>query len=399
MVETAVSELQHVQFVGLGPAGSGVFVAADRLGNLPELLDLGVAVINEGSPGAGSLGEVQIRSNSPCGDFVEFLRQDGQLADVLSSPAAQNLLEGFAPSESAPLPVVGAYLHALGHMTTNIIEAHPAGAVLPGRVSHLDLDRDVFVSYDGKGDPFAVSKNVVQATGAEELLDPRLEQYRHKVVLSRAVLTEEANAEIQALLARSPHPFIVVDGASHSGFSAALKLAEQLADSTDFHIDILARQEIKVFFNSEEAAVNSAYRYRGGDVCKKTGRVNRFSGLRGDAKQLFLDIVSGRERRIQIVPHNGSFDENRTLERADLIIQALGYKPRLIPVYRNGELLKSPASGVPRVKGLYTIGHGFSAPADKYLGGGKNEKRPVDGVNIYQGPAGEKIVRALLSQK
>lgn len=413
MVETAGSDLKHVQFIGLGPAGTGVIVAADRLGLLATLLDRGVAAIDYQPAGAGSLGEPRIGSNSPCSDYFEGLGRGGELEVVRNAPAAVRLLEGYSPGASAPLTEVGAYLQVLGHRTTNIIEDHPQGVIRSGKVSGLRVNNGVFTSFDREGAPIASSKNVVQATGAEEIVDPRFGPYLDKVILSRPILTEKASNEVLSILSATVSPYVVIDGASHSGFSAALKLIELLEDDPALHIDILARQDIAVFFNTPDEAQAAGYQFANGDVCSRTGRINRFSGLRGDAKQLFLDITSGRNQRVQILPHSGSFDEGTIFDRADLIVQATGYKPRLIPVYDSRDQLVDPRSGVKPIikggtiydrrgrpiRGLFAIGHGFSGQATRHMGGGKNEKRPVDGVNIYQGPAGEKIVRALLSQR
>lgn len=69
-------------------------------------------------------------------------------------------------------------------------------------------------------------------------------------------------------------------------------------------IKILYRDRIKVFFKSAKEAYDAGYTdfdIKERQHKKKDGYVYSFTGLRGDAKSLFLDVTRGKEKRVNFV--------------------------------------------------------------------------------------------------
>jgi len=71
----------------------------------------------------------------------------------------------------------------------------------------------------------------------------------------------------------------------------------------DGSIKILYKDTIKVFYKNQQEAKKcnyTEYEAKTKDKGKK-GYVYSFTGLRGDAKELYTNVVEGREKRIELV--------------------------------------------------------------------------------------------------
>jgi hypothetical protein len=67
----------------------------------------------------------------------------------------------------------------------------------------------------------------------------------------------------------------------------------------ELEITILYRDKIRVFYkNAKEARSND---YHDFDTQDRDGYIYAFTGLRGDAKQLYQDIRVGKEHRVKLV--------------------------------------------------------------------------------------------------
>lgn len=78
----------------------------------------------------------------------------------------------------------------------------------------------------------------------------------------------------------------------------------KLPDFSEGDIKILYRDRIKVFFKTVKDATDANYEEfdkTRRDKKNKEGYVYSFTGLRGDAKQLYLDVTSGKEKRVRFV--------------------------------------------------------------------------------------------------
>ena len=75
------------------------------------------------------------------------------------------------------------------------------------------------------------------------------------------------------------------------------------------------------------------------DICAKTGRFFPLAGFRSDSRELLIRVLGlgslPRERRIELIdlPRARVADVAATLEQADIIIVATGYRPRDLPLF------------------------------------------------------------------
>ena len=78
----------------------------------------------------------------------------------------------------------------------------------------------------------------------------------------------------------------------------------ELPEFGEKDIKIIYRDRIKVFFKSSknaEAANYTEMKAMDKSSKKKDGCLYSFTGLRGDAKQLYFDIYEGKEKRICLI--------------------------------------------------------------------------------------------------
>src|SRR4051794_37369187 len=118
--------------VGGGPAGMAPLVWAARQGLLSSLARDGLVVVERGSAlGAGTIGSYAIGSDTLSETFLECLEdsREPRLTALLSHPSVE-ILRAYRGG-SAPLPMVAAFLTALGAAMQAEIEA-AGGTVLLG---------------------------------------------------------------------------------------------------------------------------------------------------------------------------------------------------------------------------------------------------------------------------
>ena len=110
----------------------------------------------------------------------------------------------------------------------------------------------------------------------------------------------------------------------------------QLPEFAEGDIKILYRDRLKVFFKSAKEATDAGYTDFEVDeraTKKKDGYVYSFTGLRGDAKQLYLDVRSGTEKRVSFVKAETPQLQSEYVEAADLVIWACGYQSNAIKIH------------------------------------------------------------------
>ena len=66
---------------------------------------------------------------------------------------------------------------------------------------------------------------------------------------------------------------------------------------------------------------------------KKDGCLYSFTGLRGDAKQLYFDIYEGNENRVELVRAPTVDEQRKVIKDADLVMWACGYQTNQIPIH------------------------------------------------------------------
>ena len=65
---------------------------------------------------------------------------------------------------------------------------------------------------------------------------------------------------------------------------------------------------------------------------KKEGYLYSFTGLRGDAKELYLRIMRGQEKRVKLIQARDSEEQKQYVDRADLLVWSCGYQTNKIPI-------------------------------------------------------------------
>ena len=428
-------QIYNLQIIGGGPAGIGPLVAADRVCGLQRFLgeDGGVALINPNRRlGSGGLHGLKITSNSPGYDFLEGIRADGDLASVLRREPAKVLER--AGHNPLPLPHVAEFLEDLGREIGHALETDRNSAFIEAdtgvfQIGIYDdghggvifesesLDKPLGKYQDfGPRHVLARSRHLVIATGAREEL--QYKDYEAKLVTSQNVLSEEGIGEIQNRTREFPGSPIVIVGNSHSAWSVAHKLRKAVGD-TEIHL--FSKNGVKVFFSSRQEAYQAGYSFDENDVCVKTERVNRFLGIRGDAKELFLRSQNGGENKVHLHTYRWgeeSYKEFETfLNAATTIVQATGYRPNELYIYDYSGYIGHGLAGASDstytdelariigeevgdspIPGAYAIGLGRTRLSTKTIGGEPNAQgKSIDGVNIYHGPVGEIIIEGIRS--
>jgi hypothetical protein len=187
-------------------------------------------------------------------------------------------------------------------------------------------------------------------------------------------------------------------------------------------ICLLHRRPLKPMYPSPEAASADGFRDFGiDDLCRQTGQVFPLAGFRSESRELLLRIMGlgGRaiEQRVELIDLGKADPDEATLrlEQADLIIAAIGYRPRALPLIdqRGGRiklLAESPGDPVMvddrsrvldhfgrPIPGVFGIGLAAGFP----LAGTHGEasfRGHANGVAFWQADVGEGIVKAVIEE-
>ena len=344
--------------VGGGPAGLAPLVAASRDGRLDDLLARGVVVIEQSSAiGAGRLGRYAINSDSTADTFLSAItgHLDPRLGTLLDTKVSRILRS--KGRETVPLTLAAALMADVGRVLTDAI-IETGGQVItfcralgstqrPGggwstQVRRLDDGADFIVESDA----------VVLATGGDQNNErlradavaglPLVPHHASKVLWSDHVLRQSGLRELQTRLRRSAAPKVAIVGGSTSALATAALLLRSLPDETraDGSITVLHRRPLRVFYPSVDAALADGYdEFTPEDVCPLSGFVYRLAGFRLESRELLLRLrqINGRppEPRCRLHRIRDGVDSEAlgVIEEADVVVAALGYRPRALPLY------------------------------------------------------------------
>ena len=423
--------------VGGGPAALAPLISASRDGRLDEVLAGGVAIVERGSSiGSGQLGEYGISSDSTADTFMTAVlgHADPRLGVLANHPLCRELRA--VGSGAVPLVKAAALMHMIGSILHKAIVEN-GGAVLVG---HEALSARQ--GSDGRWrtsvrclDDGAVSElhsdALVLAAGGHQALErlhrepvagkPLLPTYAGKVVQSDEVLRLGGLAAMSKRLAGIASPTIAIVGGSTSALAASGALLQGLPNETGAAgaITVLHRRALRVFYRSPEDATAEGYTDFGpDDICPISGFVYRLAGFRTDSRELVMRAsgIGGRppEPRLRLhrIDESNPGDTHAILERADVIVAAIGYRPKLLTVYgangdeielagrnRNvaavdGECRVLDAAGRP-VERLFAIGlaAGFR-PSGKF-GGEPSFSGQANGLWLWQTAVGAMLIDAL----
>lgn len=426
-------------FVGGGPAGLAPLLWAARQGTLRELASRGVVVVERTEKiGAGCIGRYAIGSDTLAETFTECVEDgaESRLTDLIDHPAAQRL--SAYRGGAVPLPLAASFLDTLGETLCGVIRSS-GGQILTGCEALYSQRRA-----DGiwqtrvrtkTGEEDILSRNIVLASGAEESRDILarmpvagellLPRFASKLLLSSEILAEGGAAEAQRRLSGLGAPRVAIFGGSHSALAAANVLLSRCPD-IDFEpraITVIHRRPLRVFYPSPTAALQDGYTdFDRNDVCPVSGRLFRLAGFRLETRELVMRVLGiGRRppeprlRLHRLVP-GAEAETQRVLEQADLVITALGYRARGLPLYDgDGQRIPLAADSLeprPLVDGMsrvldanhrpipHLLGIGLAAgfvPSGP-LGGEPSFRGQTNGIWLWQNGVGAMIIDALLSE-
>jgi Pyridine nucleotide-disulphide oxidoreductase len=429
-----------VAIIGGGPAGLAPLLAAHRRGRLGDLLNEGVTVVEQsGSVGDGTIGRWCINSDSTAFTFADCLAgaPDSELAALRNHPLTKEFVE--LGEGTVPLPRAGEFLGLVGQALNEVIAASPNGRVLKGyravstqrtSTGWLTLLKDL----EGGRERTIDSRNVVLATGAhqpverlgrEEVAGVNLvERCGARLLQSGEVVSTEGFAAVGSRLAGLGRPpRVAIIGGSTSAAAVAYALLNRMPGVAfgPGGLTILHRRPLRIFYPNAEAALADGYTEFGpDDICPVSKRVFRLSGFRLDSRELIMCArgIGGRPAEPRLRLHRLGEDDAASLavlDDADLVIAALGYRPRALPVFDEaGERVSllsetSPqarlvdndcrvvdASGNP-LPHLFAIGLAAGFVPHGKLGGEASFRGQANGLWLWQNDVGALIADAILS--
>ncbi|MFF7370359.1 hypothetical protein [Streptomyces tricolor] len=390
------------QVIGCGPAALGLALAADRRAELPRLLAEGTAFLDR-SPTPAALGGLRfpflIDANSVGRDFFAGVRADGAFAAALHGRAGRQLRERH--DRGVPLRLVGAFMNDLSRAVEDVL---PDGFTYGADVRGVRRNRDgSWTSVDGAGSALVTSESVVLATGGYE--DTARVSRRYGVppgrLIGSAQLLSGRLDEAARVIGSGGR--IAILGGSHSGFAAAQLLLDRFGDGIPAGGLVLVHRSISLSYAdlSETESVPAALVGRL-ETCPESGVINRFHGLRSGPRELCLRALQGHEPRLTL-RETGSAGARTALAEAGLVVHALGYRTREVPLFDpwgqripTGDgtvavddrcrVLNADRTPVP---GVFGLGLGY-ARSDAW------GRRRV-GINTFHGEDAERIVSQVLA--
>ena len=448
MIENGACFRTGILVVGGGPAGLAPLIAASAQGLLPELLSHGLVLVERADRiGDGRLGEYVINSDSSAQTFLSCLsgEHDPRIRALASHPIALEIAE-FGQG-TVPLALVGELLRLVGAALGDIIAEAPAGQVMTGYEA-MSARRQSGGGWSTKLRCLSsgrtlevVSRAMLIATGGQQS-DAWLEQthvsgqpllpvYADRLLRSDHAMTSEGLAIVAGRLASLPAPKVAVIGGASSAVACARVLLEPGRLPADSTVTLMHRSRLTLFYPSAEAALADGYTGFGlEDICPVSGFVFRFGGLRFDSRMLargMLGLGDGsHDPRLRLhqmqsldaaVTHDlvEAWDrDRRILDRADLIVSCIGYRPRALQLRdvdgsvlrlaadEPGGALVGPGCDVldtsgEAVGGMFAIGlaAGFRPP--KSLGGESSFRGQINGLWLWQNDIGLMIAERLLA--
>ncbi|POZ54689.1 malate:quinone oxidoreductase [Lysinibacillus sphaericus] len=409
----------HLAICGTGPANISPLVYLEEENKLDSLLNKGVIAIDKSlNVGLGALGEYKITANSIGSVFFEIFKNcDSDLFKFINKKSSYSKLKEYELT-APPLPLVGDFLSDIGRFISNkIINNSNSELCLSSQVTEIKLrtDNKFEVTYQNLLSPGApkkiLAKNIFfNIGGIQTSLFKNYKFPDGKVVCnSNEFLQGKEDEKIHELIADRTEPIeISIIGSSHSAFSCLYRFKNHfsLLNPEKSNITLIHRSPIKLFYNSLDEATSDHYPVDlTEDICKLSGRINRYSGLRYDS--FFL----GREVLNNIYPNiclkSVEKLDNNIINSSQIVINATGYKSNIIEIIdnfgraipfakENGSIITNHNCNPILTNGEYldnffTFGLGSGLRTSSENGGELNYKGRIDGVWVYQHEVGPRI--------
>ncbi|WP_310596206.1 DegT/DnrJ/EryC1/StrS aminotransferase family protein [Sphingomonas sp.] len=421
--------------IGGGPAGTAMLTAASKSGQLVPLAEDGLTLVERGGRiGPGALGGYAIRSDTTAETFLSAVRDNPhpELAALADHPAARRMAT-YCGQLGAPLIDTAPLLGVTADRLRTIVTEH-GGTVLTGAEAlHAQRTRDgswtrMLATPDGPR--LLTSRSIVVATGGYQTD----EHVAAKVVAGATLGTLAGDrlmrsdallrlggvdTAVERLRGR-PAPRIAIVGASTSALAAAVLLLKRhdlpLGAGA---ITLLVREIPKPFYPNIEAAHADGFTdFDADDICPISGFVLRLAGLRLESRELVLRMLAlaGRTPDPRVAIHRIAGDDDAAaraiLSDADLVVGALGYRPRALPLFdtAGAPIALAHTAGRPMVDrhcrildaadlpvpGAYGIGLSAGFVPWGRLGGEKSFRGQANGLWLWQNDVGQMIVDQVL---
>jgi UDP-N-acetylglucosamine 2-epimerase (non-hydrolysing) len=328
-------------------------VWAARHGVLAQLAAHGIAIVERGFEiGAGALCEYAVGSDTLAETFLECLEQGAEpRLGALKNHEVSVRLAAYAGGP-APLPVVAAFVAVLGRTMQEILLSCGAIVLIAHEAvqSRKSLDGKWCTTIIGPGGQTQdiVSERLVLATGAEQRIDDiaaeridgrtLMPALADRIMLSGEALAHGGAKRIATRLAGCADPKVAIIGGSHSALACAnLLLGKDTGIAfSKGAVSLLHRRPLRIFYPSVEAALTDGYTdFNLDDVCPRTHRLYRLGGFRLEARELAKQVLGiggatpePRLRLCSLTGAGGHLEATQILDEADLVIAALGYRPR-----------------------------------------------------------------------
>lgn len=423
--------------VGGGPAGVALLVAARRGRLLEDLLKAELKIIERTDlVGPGEIGKYFIRSDSLADSFLKAV-------DPQANPSLLQLLKRSAGKQidalrgnPVKLSIVGDFLTELAIEVRRFLQSMELNPFITGLEAiraHRQRDGSWVTTcrrHDG-GMVHFHSRTLVIATGAHQpvgrLFDepvagvPLLPRFAHKTVQSADFLSDAGLEKIAERLSDQSSPRVAIVGGSHSAIASA-HACMQGSLGISFgpaSVTVLHRGLLRLTYASAEEALSDGYdAFGSADICRKTGRVFPLAGFRSDSRDLLRrywglgGLKPDNRLRLMRLEESRYREANRVLEEADLIVAALGYRPRALPLFEgenkpldlqsdsgtaplvdiNSRVLDSTGQPIP---GVFAIGLAAGYPLAG-VHGESSFTAQANGLALWQSDIGANLVSQLL---
>ncbi|MBX9814512.1 MAG: aminotransferase DegT, partial [Sphingomonas sp.] len=383
-------------------------------------------------------GDYAITSDSSAQTFLTAVKDNPvpELAALADHPAARTVAH-FSDALGVPLVDAGPLLRVTGERLAELV-TREGGAVLTGH-EVLGAERTpegpwrVRLRARATGREFEqLTDTLVLATGGHQPIAP-IARARvagaplavlagERLMRSDEVLALGGMAKLVDRLAGKRAPKVVVVGGSTSALATVALLLKTIP-ALPFGagaIGLLHRRPLRPFYPSAQAAHDDGFTDFGPeDICPVSGFVYRLAGFRLEARELVLRMlgVNGRAPDPRVRLHRIDQDEagaQQLVREADVVIGALGYRPRALPLFDYGARpirLAAEAGGtlVDRhcrviaadgqpVPGVFGIGLAAGFVPWGKLGGEASFRGQANGLWLWQNDVGLMIVEQLLAQ-
>jgi hypothetical protein len=424
--------------VGGGPAGLAPLVSAARSGTLDRIMAGGLAIVERGPAiGGGNIGRYAINSDSTAETLASCVIGNPHpvLASLRDHPTTVAVVAHGR--DAVPLMLAGELMAEVGTALRDaltvsgnpVLTCHEA---IETQKTPEGMWRTRLRRLSDGTERTILSRFVVLATGGhqpEACLEtqcvggvPLLPTYAAKLIQSGDALTRAGLATIGQRLAAGSSKRVAIIGSSSSAMASANAVLRSAFGRylEPGAVTVLHRRPLRVFYPSAAAALAEGYdEFSPDDICPVSGFVFRFAGFRLDSRELLMAArgIGGRppedRLRLQRLLPGPDPDALRILAEADVIIAALGYRPRALPVLAAAGipiplLADAPAAGSlvdgkcnvldadgRIIPGLLGIGLAAGFTSAEAIGGEPSFSGQTNGVWQWQNDIGALIARRL----